>query len=247
MIALEVIEKLIRYYKSPGTKLKSIISKGFSFASHEIVSQLVQIDPLIKTIIDVGANKGQFTVAASNFYPEAMIYSFEPLKSVYEILKKNVAGRNCKCFNFAVGDSSGEIEFYENQYSLASSVKKITKKQNELFPETNKTEKIIVPLNTLNEIIPSLHLVNKILLKLDVQGYEKEVINGALHCLDRISYLLIEMSFVRMYEEELLFEEMHSFLSDLGFNILSPLGVLYSNKNQILQIDMLYKNIKQNK
>lgn len=86
-----------------------------------------------------------------------------------------------------------------------------------------------------------MSLDGPILLKLDVQGYEKEVLKGASEFIKRVDYLLFEASFVSMYEGEPLFEEMHDFVRGLGFRLVGPVGSLQTDKEQIVQMDMLYK------
>ena len=98
-----------------------------------------------------------------------------------------------------------------------------------------------VEVETLDNISESLSLVSPVLLKLDVQGFEKEVLRGGEGLLKQIDFLLFETSFIQMYENEPLFEEMHEFVSHLGFKILAPIGLLRSKDQRIVQMDMLYK------
>ncbi len=86
-----------------------------------------------------------------------------------------------------------------------------------------------------------MELKQPALLKLDVQGFEKEVLKGATNTLNKIDYLLFEASFVTMYKGEPLFEEMHTYVKEIGFELIAPIGFLQSENLQILQMDMLYK------
>jgi len=86
-------------------------------------------------------------------------------------------------------------------------------------------------------------LKKPVLLKLDVQGFEKHVINGGKQFLKNVDYILIEVSFVRMYDGEPLFDEIHQLLHELGFAIHSPVGLFTAKDEKILQMDMLYKRV----
>src|SRR5258705_4321349 len=76
----------------------------------------------INTILDIGANTGQFAQRIRRVLPDAMIYSFEPLPDCFEQLKGNLASCvNFRAFNFALGDRTGELMFQRNEYSPSSS------------------------------------------------------------------------------------------------------------------------------
>ena len=71
----------------------------------------------VKTIIDIGANTGQFSTSIHQIFPEAMLYSFEPLLDCYEELVTNFKDvTRFQAFNLALGDRSGEIEMYHNNF-----------------------------------------------------------------------------------------------------------------------------------
>ncbi len=219
----------------------SVFKKGFSIASSQIVYSLYKVDAQIETIIDVGANQGQFALACCHFYKEAKIYSFEPVPETAAILKANTQHlKNIAIFEMALGRTEGSIDFYKNEYSHASSALPVSKLQLESHPQTSQTEIIKVPVRRMDDIAETITLKGKILLKLDVQGFEKEVLLGATSFVKKVDYILFEASFVSMYDGEPMYEEMHNYISDLGFEISSPLAFLQNSELQILQMDMLY-------
>ena len=222
--------------------LKSLINGNLSMASYKICKNISSIDNNIDSIIDVGANKGQFALNAVSFFPTAKIYSFEPLPDVFPLLSKRVLKYNqIKSYNFALGNQEGEIEFYKNHHSHASSALPISDFQTKEIPETKETTIIKVPIHKLDDCVSQLELGNNVLLKLDVQGFEKEVLRGSITTLKNIKYILLEMSFIPLYNGEPLFDEMYQFLNILGFDILSPVGSLETKDGKILQIDFLFK------
>ncbi len=80
----------------------------------------------VKTIIDVGANIGQFTIASANEFKGANIYSFEPVPDAFDALRRNVSGyESVKVYNVALGRQQGEIDFFRNEYTQVSWALKI--------------------------------------------------------------------------------------------------------------------------
>ena len=220
----------------------SVFKKGFSIASSQIVYNLYKVDTQIETIIDVGANQGQFALVCSHFYKDAKIYSFEPVPETASVIKANTRHlKNIEVFEMALGSTEGSIDFYKNEYSHASSALPVSKLQLESHPQTAQTEIIKVPVKRLDDMAETIVSEGKILLKLDVQGFEKEVLLGATSFIKKVDYILFEASFVSMYDGEPLYEEMHNYVSGLGFEMVSPMAFLQTNELQIMQMDMLYR------
>jgi FkbM family methyltransferase len=222
-----------------------IFKKGSSLSSVRIVycfKKLVQRD--IDTLIDVGANQGQFALAWKKFYPGSRIFSFEPVPETFQKLKANTQPfSNINPLNMALGSKSGKLSIYKNGHSHASSFLKVSQFQKEHIPATVDEKPEEVAVATLDAMSQELGHLGCSVLKLDVQGFEREVLLGAGNVLKNIDFLIIEMSFRPMYEGEVLFEKMDDFLKDCGFRIVAPLGFLQTNDLQIPQIDFLYQRM----
>ncbi|MGN7818495.1 FkbM family methyltransferase [Chitinophaga varians] len=231
---------MIRSGRGPGAFLQG----GASIASTQLVHNCGHYIRSLHTILDVGANKGQFALAVAHRYPQARIYSFEPVPDTFSQLQQHTRKTPAiRTFNFALGSSNGSLEFFSNAYSHASSALQVSDKQIQLQPQTAHTRRMMVPVKQLDQL-PDLLLKSPTLLKLDVQGFEQEVLRGATATLRQIDYLLFETSFIPMYNGEPLFDEMHHFVKSLGFDFIAPVGFLQSDNLQILQMDLLYQ--KQN-
>jgi FkbM family methyltransferase len=193
------------------------------------------------TVFDVGANQGQFAGAASWWFPGCQIISFEPSPSIFPILERNLSGTpNLKLVQVAVGDRSGELEFFENKYSHASSALPVTDEQKMLMPSTAHTHRVVVPVTTLDLFSGAASWPRPLLLKLDVQGFEKKVLDGAKEFLAQVDYLVFECSFRALYKNEPLFPEMYDHVRSLGFVLVAPVGYLEDEQRVIIQTDLLW-------
>lgn len=213
-----------------------------SIASFNILDQLSRHISDLGTVIDVGANQGQFAYAVTRFFSDTVIHSFEPVPDTYEKLSFNTKLLSkIVTYNFGLGSKSGKIDFYQNEHSHASSALPISDYQKTQLPKTSRARLITVPVERLDNIGMTIGAIARpLLLKLDVQGYEKEVLLGAGAFMDKVDYLLFEVSFVKMYEGEPLFEEMHELVCNMGFKLIGPVGSLEVGASQIAQMDMLY-------
>ena len=141
----------------------------------------------------------------------------------------------------ALGDTEGKIELRRNRSSLASSVRPLAVGHKEAFPHATELETVTVPLNTLDSIFADREIASPSLLKIDVQGYEREVLLGAKETLARLDYALIETSFKPMYEGEALFLTIVEMMAQFGFRFLRPVGWLPNPQTgEIVQADALF-------
>lgn len=217
-----------------------------SIASFNILIGVSKFISELECIIDVGANIGQFALAANKFYPNATIHSFEPVPSSFTTLVENVKNiPNVNIYNVALGDISDNISFYQNAHSHASSVLEVSNFQKSSVPKTKNFHKIEVQCWRLDDFSFKIPIKGPTLLKLDVQGFEKNVLIGAQKLLAQIDYIVLETSFISMYKNEPLFDEMHSFLKTLGFVLIAPIGIVPSENFVFPQLDMLYQKAQQ--
>lgn len=197
----------------------------------------------INTVIDIGANEGQFAQQAREIFPSAVIHSFEPIKPVFEKLKKNLsADPNTRLYNFALGDIEGEVEMYINDFSPSSSILELDKAHLDNYSHATKTSKETITVNTLDSILTPGSVKSNILIKVDVQGYEDKVILGGQNLFKSATVAIVETSYKMMYKDQKLFEDIYGLMTGLGFKYRGNFGELnYENKTgEILFGDAIF-------
>jgi FkbM family methyltransferase len=201
---------------------------------------LRELDP--KTILDIGANTGQFAVAINAIFPDTRILSFEPLPDCFEQLKRNMAkAKNFAAFNYGLGDKAGELPFERNAFSMSSSFLKMTRTHVDAFPFTSRSSTVQVQVERLDEVAPSLNIVEPFLAKIDVQGYEDRVLHGGQQTLRRAAAMLVEMSFEELYEHQPLFDSVCQQVQELGFTYQGNLEQMNCPKTgRVLQVNGIF-------
>jgi FkbM family methyltransferase len=173
----------------------------------------------IKTVFDVGANTGQFVNMINKILPGIKIYSFEPIKECFEILKQlENNNNNLKAFNFALGSKSGEQTIFKNEFLPSSSLLSMAEVHKNIFPYTRESEPETIFIKTLDSISDQIVFQTKVLLKVDVQGFEINVLKGAISSLNNIDVIIIETLFVELYYNQTQFDDIYSFLVKRNFS-----------------------------
>lgn len=174
----------------------------------------------VRTVIDIGANDGEYAAYLGEFYSPAAIHAFEPLASC----QPKLAGLKEKLpqltvHQLALSDTDGEATFFSNEYAPASSLLPVSDLSRRVFPETERAAKSTVRLARLDDILPPETLERDILVKIDVQGVEDRVIRGGRGVFSAAKVVLVEMAFVAVYERQPLFEEVHALLQACGLRL----------------------------
>jgi FkbM family methyltransferase len=182
------------------------------------------------TLVDVGANDGDFLAAVRRLASPARIFAFEPQPSCQASLRAVLAGHpNAKIVAAAVGSRQGEVQLNcTNDRKLTS----VLQPDASIFPlygdgKFSVEATMKVPLVCLDDVIPEDCSID--LWKMDVQGFELEVFKGAERVIARTKALLLEVNYVEHYEKGATFDEVYSLLRSKGFRlngISSPQGGL---------------------
>jgi len=200
----------------------------------------------INKVLDVGANAGQYAQEIKSLGYKGEIISFEPISETYKKLKIK-ANRDIKwsTYNFALGNKNQEVSINISKNSYSSSIMNIKQNHIESAPESKYISKETISVKKLDSIYNTLTTNTDIVfLKIDVQGFEKNVLDGAADSLSKIKGIQLEMALTELYEGETLFEKMVIFLNEKGFRLYSLENGFYNPlTGQLLQVDgIFFKN-----
>ena len=171
------------------------------------------------------------------------IISFEPLNSAFEVLKKASDGdNNWDIYNYALGSEYAKNFINVAANSGSSSILNMLPQHIKSAPESQYINKEEIEIKKLDAVISSFcSNVENVMIKIDTQGYEKNVLDGAEESLKFIKVIQLEMSLVPLYENEILFLEMINHLSGKGFELYSlENGFSDRNTGQLLQADGIF-------
>lgn len=201
---------------------------------------LVKYD--FKTIVDVGANEGQFSEKARTLFPNAAIYAFEPLPDSFQKLQTNFTGDNLfHGFKMGVGDNKSSQQIHLNESSASSSLLPMGNLHKQVFEEAQEIKSIEINIDTLDNLLSAQDLQLPLLLKVDVQGYEDKVLRGATNILSIAQVIIIELTFKELYNGQPLFDDIYKTLTGYGYRFYGVIEQLTNPKtNEILQADGVF-------
>jgi FkbM family methyltransferase len=191
-----------------------------------------------RTLIDVGANKGQFSLIARYLFPKIDIHAFEPLESARKSLQL-VVSSPISVYPIALGELGGEATFFVTSRPDSSSLLKPTEHQKMAYGVTLASS-LTIPVARLADLITVTNLPKPILLKADVQGGELAVLKGARELLSSIDAIYCEASFVRLYEAQPLANDLIAFLRTEGFLFSGAFNQSVTRKFGPTQADLLF-------
>ena len=193
-----------------------------------------------RTVVDVGANRGQFAAVARRLFPAARIYSFEPLAGPAAEFKKAL-GRDSgiRLFNNAVGSVSGSLPIYVTNKDDSSSLLKPGAMQSDIFGI--KTEQVSqISVRRLSECLAKEDIAASALLKIDVQGSELDVLRGADDLIDCFEAIYVECSFMQLYENQSLFGDVVKWTAPHGFHLAGVYNQYDDPVHGPVQADFLF-------
>lgn len=198
----------------------------------------------ISLVLDVGANAGQFGVSLREAGYAGRIVSFEPLQSARELLLAASAGDADweVAGKAAIGREEGEVDIHVSANSVSSSVLDMLDAHLHSAPESRYVGAERVPLRRLDAIaMPYLRADAAILLKIDTQGYEDRVLDGAAGILPRIAGIQLELSLVPLYRGQMLLPEMIERLRQMGFGLWAVWPAFVEPASgRLLQVDATF-------
>ena len=243
--------------------IKLIIKKIFNFFGYKIIkyksdnADLNYITRILQKkdepiIFDVGANKGQSIIRYKKIFPNSLIHSFEPDKNETEKLITRYKNDNSiTLVNAGLGEKDGNLEFNINAISTHSSFKNlipnttwIKKRSKHAGVESKKytTEKVYTKIITLDDYAEKKNIDTIDILKIDTQGYENKVLEGANQLLkkNKIKIIQLELIFSEIYENPLAIFDVEKFLIPNNYKLFATSNGGNLILDYIFQVDHIY-------
>ncbi len=195
----------------------------------------------VATVVDIGANRGQFALAARHCFPQARIVSFEPLAGPAALYRAVFAGDDrARLVEAAVGPEPGEATIHVSARDDSSSLLPITARQNALFPGTAEVGTATIRVARLADEVPAADRVASALLKLDVQGFELPALAGCEGVLEHFAWVYVECSFMELYAGQSLADEVIAWLRERGLRLAGVYNMSYDSDGRAVQADFLF-------
>lgn len=214
------------------------------YPDKDITRRLKIIKNLGVTLIcDVGANTGQFAKEMRRFGYRGRLVSFEPLQAAFRVLAKAASkDPDWKVNRFALGDQNGKIQINVAGHSFSSSILNMLPAHEKSAPGSSYVAIEEIEIRSMDSVFQSyLKPDDSVMLKIDTQGYERHVLDGAKDSLKHVTIIQLEMSIVPLYENEMLFMDMVKYLEDMGYSLYSlENGFSDDSTGQLLQVDGIF-------
>jgi FkbM family methyltransferase len=197
----------------------------------------------LATVVDIGANRGQFALAARAM-SGANVISFEPLPAVAKIFRTVFADDSAvKLHVAAIGDKYEKKRIHLSARDDSSSLLEIGEGQSEYFPGTQEVGSLEVQVGCLDQYVGKQEIIRPALLKLDVQGFEIQALQGCKTLLGNFDYVYCECSFVELYKDQKLAGDVIEFLRVAGFNLTGIYNPFYDRHGNCIQADLSFGRV----
>jgi FkbM family methyltransferase len=197
----------------------------------------------VDLVLDVGADTGEYVEMIRSSGYAGRVVSFEPLSSAFALLRERAAGdARWETVNVALGDHEGRATIHIAGNSHSSSLRQMLGAHLEAAPCSAYvgTEEVrVVRLDTVFD--EYRREARCVYVKVDTQGFEREVLAGGARVLDQIAGLQLEMSLVPLYGGQTLFSDLLELVSKRGFTLMSlEPGFADERTGQLLQVDGVF-------
>lgn len=237
----------VRGTAARGTKLVRVLTqRNYRWALRMGVAAAVEHERLHlpiqpATVLDVGANRGQFALVAAHRWPRARMICFEPLPEAVRVLGRVLAATPlAEIRELALSDKPGEAKLHVSRADDSSSLLPIGLRQSTTFPGTEEVGVISVRAARLDGEVDRTNLPAPVLLKVDVQGGELQVLRGATGILPAVDAVLVECSFVEFYEGQPMAHELVAFLAVHGLVLTGSGTPTIDAAGRVVQMDLVF-------
>jgi FkbM family methyltransferase len=197
----------------------------------------------IDLVLDVGANVGQYGRLLRSHGYGAQILSFEPMSREYaELARTAAADGNWRTVRSALGSESAELEIHIAGNSISSSLLPMLDRHTQVAPRSAYVGSEKVPCARLDSLVAQeLQKAHAAYLKVDTQGFEAQVLEGAAGVIDELAGVELEMSLTPLYGGQELFPDMLARMAAHGFRLATVAPGLFDRENgETLQVDGIF-------
>lgn len=195
----------------------------------------------IRTLIDVGANLGQFSLVVNALHPGVVIHAFEPLAFIGDRFQSLFHGHtNVHLHRTAAGQEAMTSKMHVSNRPDSSSLLPISALQNQIFPGTAQATELSVNVARVDDILRGISLPEPIFIKLDVQGYELSALIGMPELLQKAKYVYSEVSFKELYIGQPMAHEVIKWLSNANFRLSEIYNLSFDTTGSAIQADVLF-------
>ncbi|MFA6554503.1 MAG: FkbM family methyltransferase [Candidatus Paceibacterota bacterium] len=233
----KLIKSMARKFLGLDLSLRKII-----MTSDFIEQKKLLRDTNTKIIFDVGANVGQTTQKYRKLFPKSKIFGFEPFKDVFKIYSNNTDGDKMTLRNnIALSNHTGTASFYSNECHYTNSLLPFDDKYSGKENLKSKSQ-IQIITNTLDNFCDKNNLNHINILKIDVQGGEMLVLEGAKEMLSKkaIDLIYSEVEFVAIYKNQPLFKDIEKFLAQYDYHFYKNFNLYYDKDNVLISGDAIF-------
>jgi len=200
----------------------------------------------VSVVLDVGANIGQYALQLRSSGYSGRILSYEPLDDAYAVLRQRCASDPLwECVSVALGSRSGEADIHISANSVSSSLRPMVDRLGKAAPGARYVGRQRVHMATLDGASEE-HILrhDRLALKMDVQGYEDEVLLGSKKTLGQVVVLESELSLVPLYAGQRTMHEMIEMIEQLGFKLFWLEKEFWDpTDGQLLQVNGLFTRV----
>lgn len=235
---IKKIIKLIAILRVPEWRVALFHHRVAAGIEHADILRLLK---RCKTVIDIGANRGQFSLAVKAL-SSAKLIAFEPLPGPAEIFRSIFSGDNSVTLHAAaIGPRVMQCQMHVSAHDDSSSLLPISVLQSKIFPGTAEISTTVVNVAPLDVFIKTEDILAPALLKLDVQGFEYEALCGCESLLSRFEFVYCECSFLELYSGQKLASDVIDWLSFRGFRLKGVFNTAYDDHGRSVQADFLFE------
>ncbi|MFL6062326.1 MAG: FkbM family methyltransferase [Marmoricola sp.] len=223
--------------------LMFMYDRGFEVRRHPALRRARMLaEHRIDLVIDVGAATGGYGVQLRKFGYAGDIVSFEPLDTAYaELGKVAAADGRWRTRQAALGSEAGESVINIASNSDSSSLLQMGSAHTEAEPSVGIVGQQKVVVERLDDVIDEVASPqSRIYLKIDAQGFEREVLAGAEKTLARCQGLQLELSFISLYEGGMLIDDAIGLAYAAGFQMVGVEQGWAAESGQMLQADGVF-------